>query len=212
MPKPNNHVAGSGMHLNFSMYKEGVTLFEDYDGVGITDYAKYFMGGIMAHARGLCAITNPIVNSYKRLVPGYEAPSYITWSTSNRSVLVRIPASRGKGTRVELRSPDPCCNPYLEMALCLASGLDGIKKGLKPAPAYDENVYELSQAELDNLGIDCLPASLEEAIKAAEADPFVRETLGDHVYNNYIEGKKAEWDAYRKSVSEWEIKRYMVNY
>ena len=166
----------------------------------------------MAHIKGIAAISNPTVNSYKRLVPGYEAPSYLVWSTSNRSCLVRIPASRGKGTRVELRCPDPTCNPYLEMALCLAAGLDGIKKGLKPAPAYDENVFALSDEELMQAGIECLPGSLQEAIACAEADPFIRETLGDHVFNNYISGKKAEWDSYKTAVSQWEINRYMINY
>ena len=166
----------------------------------------------MAHVRGLAVVSNPTVNSYKRLVPGYEAPSYLVWSTSNRSCLVRIPASRGKGTRVELRCPDPTCNPYLEMALCLAAGLDGIKKGLKPAPSYDKNVFKLSDEELEKEGILCLPGSLEEAIKAAEEDPFIKETLGDHVFNNYIEGKKAEWDDYKTAVSQWEVDRYMINY
>ena len=160
----------------------------------------------------LAVVSNPTVNSYKRLVPGYEAPSYLVWSTSNRSCLVRIPASRGKGTRVELRCPDPTCNPYLEMALCLAAGLDGIKKGLKPAPSYDKNVFKLSDEDLANEGIECLPGSLEEAINAAEADPFIKETLGDHVFNNYISGKKAEWDSYKTAVSQWEIDRYMINY
>ncbi|HBA93899.1 MAG TPA: type I glutamate--ammonia ligase, partial [Ruminococcaceae bacterium] len=150
--------------------------------------------------------------SYKRLVPGYEAPTYMVWSTSNRSTLVRIPASRGKGTRVELRSADPSCNPYLEMALCLAAGLDGIEKGLKPAPSYDNNVYELNEEELKQQGIECLPASLEEAIIAAEADPFIKETVGNHVFKNYIDGKRAEWNSYRTYVSQWEIDRYMINY
>jgi glutamine synthetase len=116
------------------------------------------------------------------------------------------------GTRVELRSPDPACNPYLEMALCLAAGLDGIKKNMQPAPAFDSNVFDLSEAELAEAGIDCLPGSLEEAIKAAEADPFIKETLGDHVFNNYIAGKKAEWDSYKTYVSQWELDHYMINY
>ncbi|MGN0531257.1 MAG: type I glutamate--ammonia ligase [Eubacterium sp.] len=215
MPKPIEGINGSGMHTNMSLYdlKTGKNVFDDPDGeLGLSDTAYSFIAGIMAHIKGIAAVSNPTVNSYKRLVPGYEAPSYLVWSTSNRSVLVRIPASRGKGTRVELRCPDPACNPYLEMALCLAAGLDGIKKGLKPAPAYDENVFALSQAELDELGIQCLPGSLEEAIAAAEADPFIKETLGEHVFNNYIEGKKAEWDSYKKAVSQWEIDRYMINY
>lgn len=215
MPKPVEGINGSGMHTNMSLYdlKTGKNVFDDPDGeLGLSETAYNFIAGIMAHVKGIAAFSNPTVNSYKRLVPGYEAPSYLVWSTSNRSCLVRIPASRGKGTRVELRSPDPACNPYLEMALCLAAGLDGIKKGLKPAPSYDENVYALSDAELAAKGIDCLPGSLEEAIAAAEADTFIKETLGDHVFSKYIAGKKAEWDSYKTSVSQWEIDRYMINY
>ena len=215
MAKPIEGINGSGMHTNMSLYdlKTGKNVFDDPNGeLGLSDTAYSFIAGIMAHIQGIAVVSNPIVNSYKRLVPGYEAPSYLVWSTSNRSCLVRIPASRGKGTRVELRCPDPTCNPYLEMALCLAAGLDGIKKGLKPAPAYDENVFALSDEELHAKGIKCLPGSLAEAIAAAEADPFIKETLGNHVYSNYISGKKAEWDSYKTSVSQWEINHYMINY
>ena len=215
MAKPIEGINGSGMHTNMSLYdlKTGKNVFDDPNGeLGLSDTAYSFIAGIMAHIQGIAVVSNPTVNSYKRLVPGYEAPSYLVWSTSNRSCLVRIPASRGKGTRVELRCPDPTCNPYLEMALCLAAGLDGIKKGLKPAPAYDENVFALSDEELHTKGIQCLPGSLAEAIAAAEADPFVKETLGNHVYSNYISGKKAEWDSYKTSVSQWEINHYMINY
>ena len=215
MAKPIEGINGSGMHTNMSLYdlKTGKNVFDDPNGeLGLSDTAYSFIAGIMAHIQGIAVVSNPTVNSYKRLVPGYEAPSYLVWSTSNRSCLVRIPASRGKGTRVELRCPDPTCNPYLEMALCLAAGLDGIKKGLKPAPAYDENVFALSDEELHTKGIQCLPGSLAEAIAAAEADPFIKETLGNHVYSNYISGKKAEWDSYKTSVSQWEINHYMINY
>ena len=215
MPKPVEGICGSGMHTNMSLYdlKTGENVFDDPNGeMGLSDTAYAFIAGIMAHVKGMCVFSNPTVNSYKRLVPGYEAPTYMVWSTSNRSTLVRIPASRGKGTRVELRSADPSCNPYLEMALCLAAGLDGIKKGMKPAPSYDSNVYELSESELQQQGIECLPDSLEEAINAAIADPFIKETLGDHVFNNYIEGKRAEWNSYKTYVTQWEIDRYMINY
>ena len=215
MPKPIEGINGSGMHTNMSLYdlKTGENIFDDPNGeLGLSEKAYNFIAGIMEHIQGMAVVSNPTVNSYKRLVPGYEAPSYLVWSTSNRSCLVRIPAARGKGTRVELRCPDPTCNPYLEMALCLAAGLDGIKRGLKPAPAYDKNVFALSDEELAKNGIKCLPGSLEEAIKAAEADPFIKETLGSHVFNNYISGKKAEWDSYKTSVSQWEINRYMINY
>ena len=213
MPKPICGINGSGMHTNMSLYdlKTGKNIFDDPSGVlGLSKEAYSFIAGILEHVKGLTVFANPTVNSYKRLVPGYEAPSYLTWSTSNRSVLVRIPASRGKGTRIELRSPDPTCNPYLEMALCLAAGLDGIKRGLTPQNANDENIYALSKKEKKK--IEHLPTTLKEAIKEAEADPFIRETLGDHVYNNYIAGKKAEWNEYRRTVSQWEIDKYMINY
>ena len=215
MPKPVFGINGSGMHTNMSLYylKDGKNAFDDPNGeMGLSETAYNFIAGIMAHIRGIAAFSNPTVNSYKRLVPGYEAPSYLVWSASNRSCLVRIPAARGKGTRVELRCPDPTCNPYLEMALCLAAGLDGIKKKMTPASPIDYNVFGLSDEELKAAGIDCLPGSLKEAIEAAKADPFIKETLGDHVFNNYIEGKENEWDEYRTKVSQWEIDKYMVLY
>ena len=215
MPKPIFGINGSGMHTNMSLYEleTGKNVFDDPSGeLGLSKEAYSFIAGIMEHIKGIAVFSNPTVNSYKRLVPGYEAPSYLVWSTSNRSCLVRIPASRGKGTRVELRCPDPTCNPYLEMALCLAAGLDGIKKGLVPKPAYDENVFALSDDELEKEGIECLPGSLEEAIKEAEKDPFIKQTLGEHVYENYIEGKKREWNEYKMQISQWEVNRYMINH
>ena len=218
MPKPIYGINGSGMHTNMSLMTknaEGKTVNAFYDSEsedGLSEVAHYFIGGLLKHVKGIAAYSNPTVNSYKRLVPGYEAPTYIVWSASNRSCLVRIPAARGMGTRVELRCPDPTCNPYLEMALCLAAGLDGIKNKIVPAPAVDYNVFDLSNEELEERGIDCLPGSLEEAVKASEADPFVKQTVGEHVFNAYTEGKKAEWDEYRTKVSQWEIDRYMVNY
>ena len=215
MPKPIFGINGSGMHTNMSLYdlKTGKNIFDDPEGeLGLSEKAYSFIAGIMEHVKGIAAFSNPTVNSYKRLVPGYEAPSYLVWSTSNRSCLVRIPASRGKGTRVELRCPDPTCNPYLEMALCLAAGLDGIEKGLKPQPAYDENVFVLTPEQLKAENIDCLPGTLEEAIAEAEKDPFIKETIGAHAFDNYIAGKKAEWDDYRTKVSEWELEKYMITY
>lgn len=215
MPKPIYGIAGSGMHTNMSLYdlKTGKNVFDDPNGeLGLSKEAHAFIAGILKHVRAITAFANPTVNSYKRLVPGYEAPTYLSWSTSNRSVLVRVPASRGKGTRVELRSPDPTCNPYLEMALCLAAGLDGIKNNLTPPAPIDYNVFDLSHKEIKNAGIELLPASLEEAIKAAKADPFIKETLGEHVYKNYIAGKQAEWNDYSKRVSQWEVDKYMINY
>ena len=215
MPKPICGINGSGMHTNMSLYnlKTGKNVFDDPNGeLGLSKEAYAFIAGIMEHIKGIAAFSNPTVNSYKRLVPGYEAPTYLVWSTSNRSCLVRIPASRGKGTRVELRCPDPTCNPYLEMALCLAAGLDGIKKGLVPKPAYDENVFALSSEELEKEKIDCLPGSLEEAIREAEKDTFIKETLGAHIFDNYIEGEKREWDEYKMQVSAWEVDRYMIGH
>ena len=212
MPKPVFGINGSGMHTNMSLYnlKDGSNAFDDpSDELGLSKTAYAFIAGIIKHVKGITAFSNPLTNSYKRLVPGYEAPCYIAWSASNRSSLVRIPASRGKGTRVELRCPDPTCNPYLEMALCLAAGLDGIKKNMTPPDPVDYNVFELTPAELKREGIDCLPGSLIEAVYEAEADAFIRETIGDHAFDAYIEGKKNEWDEYRTQVTEWEIRRYL---
>ena len=212
MPKPVFGINGSGMHTNMSLYnlKDGSNAFDDpTDELGLSKTAYAFIAGIIKHVKGIAAFSNPLTNSYKRLVPGYEAPCYIAWSASNRSSLVRIPASRGKGTRVELRCPDPTCNPYLEMALCLAAGLDGIKKNMAPPAPVDYNVYERTPAELRKDGIDCLPGSLIEAVYEAEADEFIRETIGDHAFDAYIEGKKNEWDEYRTQVTEWEIRRYL---
>ena len=212
MPKPIYGINGSGMHTNMSLYRlaDGSNAFADEnDELGLSKEAYAFIAGVIAHVKGIAAFSNPLVNSYKRLVPGYEAPCYIAWSASNRSSLVRIPAARGKGTRVELRNPDPTCNPYLEMALCLAAGLDGIKKNMTPPDAVDFNVFDLTPAELKEHGIDCLPGSLIEAVYAAEEDPFVKETVGDHVFNAYIEGKKREWDEYRTQISQWEVDRYL---
>jgi glutamine synthetase len=145
-------------------------------------------------------------------VPGFEAPCYVAWSASNRSALVRIPASRGKGTRVELRCPDPSCNPYLALALCLTAGLDGIEKKMTPPAEITENIYDMTKRERKERGIENLPASLEEAIKLMKADPMVREVLGEHTFHQYVSGKKAEWDLYRTRVSQWEIEKYLVMY
>lgn len=218
MPKPIYGINGSGMHTNMSLMttdengKLKNAFYDPESEDGLSDVAHSFIAGIMAHVKGFTVYANPTVNSYKRLVPGYEAPTYIAWSASNRSSLVRIPASRGMGTRVELRSPDPSCNPYLEMALCLAAGLDGIKKKMQPVPPVDYNIFDLSAAELEKAGIECLPGSLEEAVKASEADAFVEETVGSHIFKAFTEGKKAEWDEYRTKVSKWEVDRYMVRY
>ena len=213
MPKPIFGINGSGMHTNMSLFQNGKNVFYDPDGEkGLSREAYAFIAGILHHVRGFAAITNPLVNSYKRLVPGYEAPCYLAWSASNRSALIRIPAARGQATRVELRSPDPACNPYLAFAVCLAAGLDGIEKGMTPPAEVTENIFAMDQAAREANGIASLPGSLEEAVAALEADPLVLDTLGEHVAANFIAGKKREWDEYRTRVSSWEREKYIINY
>ena len=213
MPKPVFGINGSGMHTNMSLVKDGKNAFFDNDKqYGLSDTALHFIAGILAHVKAITAVANPLVNSYKRLVPGYEAPVYIAWSASNRSTLIRVPAARGMGTRVELRSPDPACNPYLEMALCLAAGLDGIKKGLMPPESISKNIYEMSATELKDFGIEHLPDTLKHAVDELEKDEVMKATLGEHIYNKYVEGKRREWMKYKISVSDWEINRYLMKY
>ncbi len=213
MPKPIFGVCGSGMHTNMSLYRDGKNVFDDPNGAkGLSGEAYSFIAGILAHVRGMAAVTNPLVNSYKRLVPGYEAPCYMAWSASNRSALIRIPASRGVSTRVELRSPDPSCNPYLSLAVCLAAGLDGIEKGLTPPDEITENIFAMCPEARAERGIGNLPGSLDEAIVSMEADPLMRDTLGPHVYCSYLDGKKKECEEYRTRVSSWEREKYILNY
>ena len=213
MPKPTFGVCGSGMHTNMSLFKGGRNIFDDPNGPkGLSKEAYSFIAGILTHVRGMAAVTNPLVNSYKRLVPGYEAPCYMAWSASNRSALVRIPASRGVATRVELRSPDPACNPYLALAVCLAAGLDGIERGLTPPAEISENIFEMGAEARKAHGIDNLPGSLDEAIACLEADPLILDTLGEHVASNYLAGKKKECEEYRTRVSSWEREKYIMNY
>ncbi len=213
MPKPIFGINGSGMHTNMSLFKDGKNVFADPSGEkGLSKECYSFIAGLLAHVQGFAAITNPLVNSYKRLVPGYEAPCYLAWSASNRSALIRIPATRGLGTRVELRCPDPCCNPYLALAVCLAAGLDGIEKGMTPPPEITENIFKMDTAARKSYGIDSLPGSLEEALLAMKSDELVMSVLGEHVAKNYIEGKWKEWDEYRTRVSSWEREKYIVIY
>ncbi len=214
LPKPIYGIAGSGMHTNMSLFdKNGNNAFYDPDGeFGLSDTALHFIAGIMKHIRATTAINNPLVNSYKRLVPGYEAPVYIAWSASNRSALVRVPKARGKGTRIELRSADPACNPYLEMALCLLAGLDGIEKGYMPPKSTVKNIFDMTPEEREADGITSLPGSLEEAVDAFEASEFIKESLGEHVYTKFIEAKRKEWEGYRTSISQWEIDTYLAKY
>ena len=210
MPKPKHGVNGSGMHINMSVSKEGRNIFsEPSDEWGLSQEAYYFMGGLMEHMRGMAAITNPLVNSYKRLVPGYEAPMYIAWSATNRSPLIRIPASRGASTRIELRCPDPAANPYLALAVCLAAGLDGIRRKIQPPAPINSNIFEMRKSEKRALHIAALPADLYEAVKEMEKDALVCQVLGSHISERYAKAKKAEWRAYREQVTEWEISNYL---
>lgn len=163
----------------------------------------------MKHIKGMCAITNPLVNSYKRLVPGFEAPVYIAWSATNRSPLIRIPAERGEGTRIELRCPDPSANPYLVLAVCLAAGLDGIENQIMPPAGVDKNIFSMTEEQKDAEGIDSLPNNLLEAIHELERDDLVKEVLGDHAYSRYIMAKKQEWAQYCSQVSNWELEQYL---
>ena len=213
MPKPIYGINGSGMHTNMSLFKNGKNVFYDPDGEkGLSKEAYSFIAGLLAHVKGMCAVTNPLVNSYKRLVPGYEAPCYLAWSASNRSALIRIPAARGQSTRVELRSPDPSCNPYLAVAACLAAGLDGIQRGLTPPPEITGNIYEMDDSTRAASGIQALPSSLEEALREMEADPVIMDVLGGHVASHYIHGKMKEWNEDCIRVSNWELEKYLVTY
>jgi len=214
MPKPKFGISGSGMHINMSLAtEEGKNIFADENGkIGLSDDAYHFIAGIMKHARGMSAITNPLVNSYKRLVPGYEAPVYIAWSATNRSPLIRIPASRGNGTRVELRNPDPTANPYLVLALCLAAGLDGIKNKIEVPESVDCNIYEMTPGERRAAGIENMPADLKEAVDCLVADEFLCSVLGEHITTKYVEAKMKEWENYTTRVSQWEIDEYLYKY
>ena len=214
MPKPVFGINGSGMHTNQSLFNlDGTNAFFDENGpLKLSETAYQYIAGIMKNARGFTAVTNPLVNSYKRLVPGYEAPVYVAWSASNRSALVRIPANRGLSTRTEVRCPDPACNPYLALAMMLSSGLDGVKNKLDAPASVNVDIFEMSLAEKEAAGIDSLPGTLEEAILALKESPIAKQALGEHIFEKYIEGKTQEWDSYRTWVTDWETKRYIKNY
>ncbi|MBQ9648493.1 MAG: type I glutamate--ammonia ligase [Oscillospiraceae bacterium] len=213
MPKPLFGVAGNGMHINMSLFKDGKNAFYDEAGERrLSKVAYQFIAGVLAHVPAICALTNPLVNSYKRLVPGYEAPCYISWSTGNRSALIRVPAPRGASTRLELRNPDPSCNPYLALAVCLAAGLDGVKRGLTPPAEINDNIYELTPAERKAKGVGSLPDSLKSAMDALRDDELICGVLGTHALLQYLRGKEEEWNAYCTRVSSWEIERYITNY
>jgi len=213
MPKPIFGVNGSGMHTHLSLYKDGKNIFYDLEGkYRLSKEALYFIGGLLKHAKGFTAITNPLVNSYKRLTPGYEAPVYIAWSEGNRSPLVRVPAARGEGTRAELRSPDPSCNPYLAFAVILKAGMDGIKNKIDPGEPISQNIYTMSEEEKISLGIKSLPDTLEKALNELEKDEVVKSGLTDHILKNYIEARREEWETYRIQVHQWELDRYLNIY
>jgi glutamine synthetase len=213
MPKPVFGINGSGMHVHQSLFKDGKNAFFDKnDKYYLSRVAKSYIAGLLRHAPEITAVTSQWVNSYKRLVPGYEAPVYLSWARRNRADLIRIPEYKpGKenATRIEFRSPDPACNPYLCFSVMLAAGLEGIKEGLEPPPPVEDNVYKMPEDKRRELGIGTLPASLWEAVQLTEKSKLVRETLGEHVFNAFIENKKIEWDDYRTKVTDYELKRYL---
>lgn len=213
MPKPIFGINGSGMHCNVSLFKDGKNAFFDENAeYQLSDTAKYAVGGILKHVKSITAITNPVVNSYKRLVPGYEAPVYLAWSLANRSALVRVPAKRGISTRVELRSPDPSCNPYLAFAAILEAALDGIRNKIDPPAPVESNIYKLTTKERKKQRIDSLPGSLYEALELMDKSLVARAALGDHIFTEFMTAKNKEWDSYRTDVSKWELNRYLERY
>lgn len=214
MPKPLSGINGSGMHLNMSLFTQNGdnAFFDPEDERQLSQTAYHFLGGLMKHARAYTAVCNPIVNSYKRLVPGFEAPVYVAWSTSNRSPLIRIPSDRGMGTRVELRSADPSANPYLAIAAVLEAGLDGLRNELPAIHEVDENIYQMTSKERVEKDVRNLPDTLHNALKSLAKDEVVKGSMGDHIYHSFMEAKTREYDAYRQHVSDWERQRYMGKY
>lgn len=211
MPKPIFGQNGSGMHTHQSLARNGTNAFFDPDSPdGLSDIARYYMGGILEHARAFSAVTNPTVNSYKRLVSGFEAPVYMAWSEANRSCLIRVPAKRDHSTRIEVRSPDPACNPYLALAVMLKAGLDGIKRKILPPEPINQNLYQLSQEEREALGIRSLPSNLAEALEELKNDEVIKEALGDHIYDRFMRVKRDEWNRYQAFVHPWELQEYLV--
>ncbi len=213
MPKPIFGVNGSGMHTNFSLTKNSENAFlDDTRPYKLSQEALWSIGGVLKNIRSITAITNPTVNSYKRLVPGYEAPVYLAWSAANRSALLRVPAKRGNATRVELRSPDPSCNPYLAFASLLTAALDGIENQIEPPIPAEQNIYQLTEKERKKLKIDSLPGSLFEALDLMEKSTVAKEALGDHIFNEFMAAKRKEWDEFRVCVTPWELDNYLEQY
>ena len=213
MPKPIFGMNGSGMHVHQSLFKgNSNAFFDSKDKYNLSKIAKHYIAGLLKHAPEITCVANQWVNSYKRLVPGYEAPVYLTWARRNRSDLIRVPEykpGREKATRIEFRSPDPACNPYLTFSVLLAAGLEGIEKEYELPEPVEENVYKLSSEEKEKRNIGTLPSDLFEAIRLTEQSELVRKTLGDHVFNAFITNKKIEWDQYRTQVTEYELKKYL---
>jgi glutamine synthetase len=213
MPKPIAGINGSGMHVHQSLYTAGKNMFYDAKAKWqLSATALNYIGGVLAHAKGICAITNPTVNSYKRLVPGYEAPTNIVWSERNRSPMARVPDRRGSGTRVEIRTPDPSCNPYLAFAVMIAAGLDGIKNKTSPGEPVNKNIFEMSQREKRRHKIDELPGDLSEALKELRKDEVVKAALGEHLTTQFLEAKSAEWHNYIGVVHQWELDQYLARF
>ncbi len=213
MPKPIYGICGSGMHINLSLFKGEQNVFCDEDDErGLSEVAYNFIAGVMHHIKAITVLTNPIVNSYKRLVPGYEAPVYIAWSAKNRSPLIRIPTARGTGTRIELRNPDPAANPYLVMAAILQAGLDGVEKKMMPPAPEDSNIFKLTADERREAGIHSLPKTLYDAVREFRKSEFAKKAVGAHVWQKYKEAKEEEWREYSTRVSQWEIDKYLGKY
>ncbi|MFW6381642.1 MAG: type I glutamate--ammonia ligase [Bacillota bacterium] len=213
MPKPIFGENGSGMHINQSLFRNGENAFYNHDDeIGLSQLAYYYIGGLLKHAPAITAIANPTINSYKRLVPGYEAPVYISWSTQNRSALVRIPSARGRGTRLEMRSPDPSANPYLAMAVMLKAGINGIKEEIDPGPQTTNNIFDMSLRERRQKGIESLPDNIMEAVDELRQDDIIRGVLGEHIFKHFQEAKEIEWDVYRTQVHQWELDQYLLTF
>ncbi len=213
MPKPRFGIAGSGMHLNQSLFFDDENIFFDPDDPQqLSESCRFYMGGLIKHARAFTAFTNPLINSYKRLVPGYEAPLYVTWAEKNRSPMIRIPAQRGKGTRIEVRSPDPSCNPYLAIGLMLCAGLDGLDNSINPGEPVNLNLYTLTPEQLREHNIAMLPGNLKEALDAFEEDELMMEAVGPHIWTQFKAAKLHEWEEYTTQVHQWEVDRYLAMY
>ncbi len=213
MPKPIEDASGSGMHIHQSLFRSGRNAFFDpEESSQISQTARHYVAGLLQHARGMCAVTNPLVNSYKRLVRGYEAPTAVAWSERNRSPLVRIPSRRGQGTRCELRLPDPSCNPYLALAVLLKAGMDGVRSRLEPPPAVNKNIFAMSVRDRRKHRIEDLPSTLDEALTYLQRDKLVQSALGQHIFKHFLQAKRQEWRAYSERVHRWEIEQYLPNY